>query len=198
MIALTTTLTILIVWMSWGVFSIYTTPRPTYVLIDSLDSRTEIRVYDEQTWISTEQPGDRGAFMVLASYIFGGNAESEKIAMTAPVVTDSRMSFILPADMSIEDAPKPDGQDIVFEAIPRRRVAALSFSWWASTKRVESKTAALLSLLEDKGIEVTGNPFLMRYNDPWTPPFLRRNEVAIQVVTGARASDNVRLDEMTD
>jgi len=46
---------------------------------------------------------------------------------------------------------------------------------------VEKKTAELLDMLREKGIETKGTPFLMRYNDPWTPPFLRRNEVAIEV-----------------
>ena len=185
MIALITSIGILIIWLSWGLYSIYSTPRPTFSIVETIGSNTEIRDYEEQTWISTDQAGDRGSFMVLASYIFGGNADSEKIAMTAPVVTDRKMSFILPAEMSIDDAPKPDGQNIVFEVVPSRRVAALSFSWWASSKRVAAKTATLLALLEENEIAVVGTPFLMRYNDPWTPPFLRRNEVAVEVSSGS-------------
>ena len=46
---------------------------------------------------------------------------------------------------------------------------------------MEKKTAELLRILRENDIAITGQPFLMRYNDPWTPPFLRRNEVAIEV-----------------
>lgn len=47
--------------------------------------------------------------------------------------------------------------------------------------RVEDKTIELIKTLQNNNIETKGQPFLMRYNDPWTPPFLRRNEVAIEV-----------------
>ena len=62
-----------------------------------------------------------------------------------------------------------------------RQVAALKFSWLTGSKRVEKKTEELLSVLRERGLQTQGEPFLMRYNDPWTPPFMRRNEVGIVV-----------------
>lgn len=103
------------------------------------------------------------------------------MAMTAPVITDEKMSFILPKGMSPEDAPTPDGQTIDFSTVPARQLAALQFSWWTTPERVEAKTEVLLEVLRGNGIETRGRPSLMRYNDPWTPPFMRRNEVAIEV-----------------
>ena len=95
MIGLATGLVLMVIWLSWGLFIMYTTPRPNYNVVGHEDSGVEIRDYEEQTWISTDNTGDRNAFMTLASYIFGENEEGKKIAMTAPVVTDHRMSFIL-------------------------------------------------------------------------------------------------------
>jgi hypothetical protein len=92
------------------------------------------------------------------------------------------MSFILPRGISQDNAPTPNGQAIDFTTIPARKLATLTFSWWTPQSRVEKKTAQLLSLLQENDVETKGQPFLMRYNDPWTPPFLRRNEVAIEVL----------------
>lgn len=169
-------------WMGWGIYVIVTTARPPYDVVRSLSTDVEIRQYREQTWISAVGATDGASFRVLASYIFGGNKESRRVAMTAPVITDERMSFILPADMSADQAPTPDGQKIAFSKVPSRRLATLQFSWWTSPARVESKTQELLAALKDHGIETRGRVLLMRYNDPWTPPFLRRNEVAVEVM----------------
>ncbi len=168
-------------WIGWGVYVIVTTARPPYEVSSRLSDGVEIRRYEEQTWISAAPGADNASFRVLASYIFGGNRESRQVPMTAPVITDERMSFILPQGMTPESAPAPAGQAIDFDIVPARRVAALRFSWWTTESRVEAKMAVLQRTLQEHGIETTGRPFLMRYNDPWTPPFLRRNEVAVEV-----------------
>jgi len=168
-------------WVGWGAYVIYTTERPPYQVTRRLAPRVEIRQYEAQTWIETEYETDDSSFRVLASYIFGGNRERQKVAMTAPVITDRRMAFILPAGITTNEAPTPDGQPIDFTEVPPRKLATLRFSWTTSPDRVERKTADLLAVLEDHGVRTRGEPFLMRYNDPWTPPFMRRNEVAIEV-----------------
>jgi hypothetical protein len=146
-------------WIGWGVYVIVTTARPPYEVSSRLSDGVEIRRYEEQTWISAAPGADNASFRVLASY----------------------MSFILPQGMTPESAPAPAGQAIDFDIVPARRVAALRFSWWTTESRVEAKMAVLQRTLQEHGIETTGRPFLMRYNDPWTPPFLRRNEVAVEV-----------------
>jgi hypothetical protein len=92
------------------------------------------------------------------------------------------MSFILPKGISKRNAPTPDGQTIDLTTVPARKLATLTFSWFTPRSRVEKKTVELLNILEKNNIQTKGQPFLMRYNDPWTPPFLRRNEVAIEVI----------------
>jgi hypothetical protein len=180
-ILLIAVIAILVLWTGWGLYVIYSTERPPYEVIQEFSSGVEIRQYEQQTWISAEYETDNSSFRVLASYIFGGNKEGEKVAMTAPVITGDRMSFILPGGISQENAPAPDGQPIEFTTVPARKVAALAFSWYTSPERVEKKTAGLLTILRENDVATSGQPFLMRYNDPWTPPFLRRNEVAIEV-----------------
>lgn len=175
------TAVLLFVWTGWGLYVIVTTEQPEYEVVQSLSSNVEIRQYGEQTWISTQHTTDDVSFPVLASYIFGRNLENKKVSMTAPVVTDDRMSFILPKGYSRETAPTPDGQPIEFTTVPARQLATIEFSWLTTRSRVEEQTNQLLDMLQKNGIATKGHPRLMRYNDPWTPPFLRRNEVAIQV-----------------
>jgi len=171
----------LLIWVGWGSYSILSTERPSYEVERRLTSSVEIRQYEAQTWISTDHDADDSSFRVLASYIFGQNQESEKVAMTAPVITDDRMVFILPEGVTLDNAPTPDGQPIEFTEVPPRKLATLRFSWTTSDERVERMTEQLIDVLQANGIQVMGQPFLMRYNDPGTPPFMRRNEVAIEV-----------------
>jgi hypothetical protein len=172
---------LLALWVGWGAYVIYSTDRPPYEVTGRLSPRVEIRQYEAQTWIATDYGSDESAFRVLASYIFGGNREGQKVAMTAPVITDEKMVFILPEGITADNAPTPNGQPIELTEVPPRKLATLRFSWSTAKDRVERKTDELLSLLEDNGVATRGKPFLMRYNDPWTPPFMRRNEVAIEV-----------------
>ncbi len=65
--------------------------------------------------------------------------------------------------------------------MPERTVAVIAFSGWATGGKVERFSRELLSTLEENGIEVTGTPGLNQYNPPWTPPFMRRNEIAVEV-----------------
>jgi hypothetical protein len=168
-------------WVGWGAYVIYGIERPQYEVVERLAKHIEVRQYGEQTWISTVGTTDNASFSVLASYIFGNNKEGQNVAMTAPVITDGTMSFILPSALSEESAPTPNGQPIQFTTVAPRQVATLKFSWLTNPERVEKKTAELLAALSERGIRPQGDPFLMRYNDPWTPPFMRRNEIGIVV-----------------
>ena len=173
---------IMALWLGWGFYVIYSTERPPYQVIRNLSAAIEVRQYEEQIWISTPMQTEDSSFPVLASYIFGRNKEEQQVAMTAPVITDHRMAFILPRGLTAAAAPLPDGQAIDFTTVPARKLATLEFSWWTPVDRVAAKTAELLDALDAHGIATRGGPFLMRYNDPWTPPFLRRNEVAIEAL----------------
>ena len=171
-----------ILWTGWGLYITMTTGTPSYTVQERLDSGVEIRSYEEQHWISTPYRNDDSSFMVLGSYIFGRNETGEKIAMTAPVITGDDMTFILPEGVTPDNAPAPSGQQIDFTTVEARKIATLRFSGYAPQSVVERKEATLLDVLREHEIQTTGAPFLMRYNDPATPPYLRRNEVAIEVM----------------
>ena len=110
-----------------------------YEVVERLDKKVEVRQYGQQTWISTVGTTDNASFSVLASHIFGNNKEGQNVAMTAPVITDGTMSFILPAALSEDSAPTPNGQPIEFTTVAPRQVAALKFSWMTGSKRVKKK-----------------------------------------------------------
>lgn len=111
------------------------------------------------------------------------------VSMTAPVRTDEgddgvRMAFFLPAEYTQATAPVPTDPDVRLVVEGPRTVAVRSFSWWATDRRVANAEESLRSTLEREGVEPRGEPTLLRYNDPYTPPFMRRNEVSVRVSTG--------------
>jgi hypothetical protein len=106
----------------------------------------------------------------------------EKIAMTVPVFTrGNTMSFVTQSSYTRETVPEPTDPHITIEEVPARTLAVLKFSGWARDATVEEKKKLLLATLARNGLKVKGEWVLMRYNPPFTPWFLRRNEVAIEV-----------------
>jgi hypothetical protein len=107
----------------------------------------------------------------------------EKIEMTTPVISEEdSMSFILPSKYTIENTPKPLDERIAINEISERKIAVLRFRGWARKNTVESQKNKLLSILKFNNVKTVGDPFLMRYNSPWTPGFMRRNEIGIEII----------------
>lgn len=122
--------------------------------------------------------------------------EPEKIAMTAPVVTQESeagsekegkknlvtMQFILPAEYtSVDSTPKPTDSRVIVKEIPARKYGVTTFKGIADDSLVEKKLVGLRTALEKAGFTSTGQHLLARYNPPWTPGFLRTNEVLLPV-----------------
>jgi hypothetical protein len=110
----------------------------------------------------------------------------EEITMTAPVRTATdeagvTMAFYLPADYTEDTAPVPTDERVRLAVEPERTLAVRSFSWYATQRRVDAQRRRLMEALADRDVELRGSPFLLQYNDPWTPPFMRRNEVAVEI-----------------
>ena len=146
----------------------------------------EIRVYVPRVMAVTEMTEDsNGGFRVLAGYIFGGNAEEQEIAMTAPVQQsmegDREMAFMMPAEYALEDLPKPEDQRVSFREAPAYTAAVIQFSGWASAEKADENWQQLRQFLIAEGIDITGEPTLNQYNPPWTLPFMRRNEIIVPV-----------------
>ena len=146
----------------------------------------EIRAYAPRVMAVTGMNEDSdGGFKVLAGYIFGGNAEEEKIAMTAPVqqsmAGEKEMAFMMPAEYTLEDLPQPEDQRVSFLEAPAYTAAVIQFSGWASAEKADENWQQLRRFLIAEGIDITGEPTLNQYNPPWTLPFMRRNEIIVPV-----------------
>jgi hypothetical protein len=110
----------------------------------------------------------------------------EKVAMTAPVQQEKTgqgwsMAFILPKKYTIETAPKPLDPRIEIIPVPAKTMAALRYSGFTDEEKITRKGEELIRWQRDQGYLAVGEPFSARYDPPWTLPFLRRNEVMVEV-----------------
>ena len=162
---------------------------PAYSVVQ-IDGNVELRSYPEMTLAQVTRTGTRrksvqSGFSPLARYIFAKDRVGEKIAMTAPVVQkpmDDKwtVSFILPSNVSAEDAPKPSG-DVTLVTEPARLMATIRFSGVWSDRRFNEATNRLRRWIESNDFSINGQFEYGYYNDPFTPAFLRRNEVLVPV-----------------
>jgi hypothetical protein len=180
--------------------------QPRYAVEAKADT-FELRRYDPYLVAEVEVDGDQGeavnrGFRKLAGYIFGANQGSAKIAMTAPVaqtpvgekiamtapvtqVPTARgrwtVQFMMPAAYRIDTLPRPNDPDIRFKPEPARRMAVLTYSGVARGGNYAEKSRELLHWIAGRGLVARGEPVLAQYDPPWTPWFMRRNEVLIEV-----------------
>ena len=201
---------LLIVWTLYGVLISMSVSQADYDVLDTLEDGVEIRAYPQEIWATTVADDQNSAFSPLFRYISGDNEKSEKIEMTAPVVTtapqpagnDSAkgekiemtapvvtmnteegmfMAFIMPERFDMQSIPRPSSSLVKLKLVEPRKLAVIRFSGYMSQGSYEKNLNLLREALKDEGISTVGEPQLMQYNDPWTPPFSRRNEIALQV-----------------
>jgi hypothetical protein len=154
----------------------------------------EFRRYPSIILATVSGSNENENFWILFRYITGNNRSGRKVPMTSPVITPEKiamtapvisgvegMSFVLPATYKREDVPEPLDSRISIQELPSRELAVIRFSGRASADEVASVRSRLLKTLEEEKILITGTPFLMRYNPPFTPGFMRRNEVGVEV-----------------
>jgi hypothetical protein len=149
-----------------------------------------------------EQAGNK-AFGSLFGYISGRNRSQTKVAMTAPVVQSSGASqkvamtapviqheteeggyavaFVLPASMTEESAPKPTDPDVRLRTVLPSLAAVTRYSGRWSQDSYERHCADLLTAIDAEGLTVVGTPRFARFDPPFKPWFLRRNEVIVDV-----------------
>lgn len=122
-------------------------------------------------------------------------ARSEKIAMTAPVNVEPqgdpvggmmhsrrwRVQFTLPSGYSMASLPKPRNPAVTLREVPGKRYAVLAFSGLAGEDKAQQMIDELVVWLKAKNLRAVATPQLARYNPPWTPPFLRRNEILTEI-----------------
>ena len=151
----------------------------------SRDGNFELRDYPVLTIVETAMDGDSGtSFQRLFQYISGANADGEKIPMTTPVFLAGEeqrrsMSFVMPASM--KSAPGPKDPALRVTTIPAGRFAVLSFSGSRSAEAESNALAQLEAWTKKSGLVASGEPLFGYFDPPWTPSFLRRNEVMLHV-----------------
>ncbi len=175
-----------------------------YTVVASADP-IEVRDYPAMIVAEVETDGDRkqainDGFRLLAGYIFGGNTARDKVAMTAPVTQERsekvamtapvtqqpdgehwRVRFVMPAGYTLETLPVPNDPAVSLEAVPAKRFAVIRFSGRATPPELERRLQALRAFMKEGKLEPRGEPVYAFYNPPWTLPFLRRNEIMIEV-----------------
>ena len=152
------------------------------------------RLVAEVTVSGSRSGAANAGFRILAGYIFGGNAESSKIAMTTPVAqvpesaaaksgADGAQSwtvrFTLPAGRSLADLPPPDDPRIRLIETAPERMLVLQFSGRPTDAALARATASLQAIADRAGVKGRGEPEFLFYDSPFTLPWNRRNEVAL-------------------
>jgi hypothetical protein len=178
--------------------------KPDYKVIQS-EQNIEIRQYEPMIIAEVEVDGKRedaigDGFRLLADYIFGDNTvqqvismtapvqqkENQKIAMTAPVQQQStgkswRMSFVMPSKYSMDSLPVPNNNHVRLKEILTKKFVVIEFSGTNSNENVTEHENQLINYIEANQIKINGSPKYAFYNPPWSLPFLRRNEVMIEI-----------------
>jgi len=172
-------------WVGWGAYVSSTTDHIPYRTVEQAGD-VDIREYPDLVVARTTAESRSAAFGKLFRYITGANRADEEMAMTAPVASEEtdtgiQMRFYLPSSYTAAGAPEPLDESVTVDAEPGGMHAVMQFSWYATERRVATMRARLLGTLSEAGIERAGDPLLWQYTDPWTPPFMRRNEVAVRV-----------------
>lgn len=185
--------------------------QAAYTVIDHVSERIEVRQYrphlvaEAVVEASDEASGRSAAFRALFDYISGANrsqakvamttpvetgSASEKIAMTVPVETGAQpegryvMRFFLPADYTLKTAPQPTDPRVSLREVPARTLAVLRFSGSTGADSVTRASRELEEALAETTWRPSSASTAMFYDPPWTIPFLRRNEVAVEVARG--------------
>jgi len=163
------------------------TETPEYKVIRT-DGKFEIRDYPALTVATTPMEGEEmnGGFGNLFRFITGSNEGSEKIAMTAPVLIDTTtdkktMSFIMPKAAVEKGVPKPAGEKVSLGKVEAARYAVLRFDGGRTAENEAAAMASLKARLEAEKLTGKGAPKFAYYDPPWTPTFMRRNEVMIRI-----------------
>ncbi len=178
--------------------------KPDYKVVQT-EQNIEIRQYEPMIIAEVEVDGKRedairDGFRLIADYIFGNNTvqrdiamtapvqqqESQKIAMTAPVQQQStgrswQISFVMPSKYSMETLPEPKNDRVRLKEIMTKKFVVIKFSGINSNENVTEHENQLMNYIEANQIKIIDSPKYAFYNAPWTLPFMRRNEVMIEI-----------------
>lgn len=152
------------------------------------EGNIEIRKYDAFLLASTKtrkNPSRDTGFSNVFDYISGNNDQKKKISMTTPVVTYEEENslvtgFYVSKKFTKDTVPRPEGDVFIHELEPSL-YAVIRFRGTWSDENFDKHDKVLLKYLKSEGFEVSSSRLIMRYQPPFMPSFLRRNEVAYQI-----------------
>ena len=180
--------------------------EPDYQVVQKIGD-IEVRQYAPYVVAEVTVPGPadeagNAAFRILAGYIFGKNKGEKKLEMTAPVtqtpapsatpvklemtapVTQSAaaaggyvVQFVLPKDVTLATAPEPLDSRVTLREVPATKRAVIRYSGFWSESNYTEHLGKLQAALKTADLAWTGEPVLSRYDPPFKPWFLRRNEI---------------------
>ena len=184
--------------------------KPAYTVLEK-ERNIEIRAYQPYITAEVVMPGrdfneaaNRG-FSPLANFIFGANDASNKISMTAPVTAqpasekismtspvtvtsredgasgDYRVSFMMPSKYTLDTLPKPLDSRVEFHAQPARKMAVIRFSGTFQQPNFNHHLSQLRAWLKSREMREKGMPVMAGYDPPFTPWFLKHNEILIEI-----------------
>ncbi len=181
--------------------------EPDYTLVRQL-AGVEVRDYPAYAVAEVVVPGPateagNQAFPILAGYIFGKNKGERKFSMTAPVtqaavpvklamtapVTQAAapggflVQFVLPKGVSAAGAPEPTDARVMLREVPPSRVAVIRYSGFWSEANYDDHLAKLQAALSNANLAWTGEAIYSRYNPPFMPWFMRRNEIWLHLAS---------------
>jgi|TARA_B110000977_G_scaffold23607_1_gene28488 DNA gyrase inhibitor GyrI len=173
--------------------------------VHSSEDKIEIRKYNPMIVAEVTVQGERKeaisqGFRLLADYIFGNNIKNSSISMTAPVTQQQNqkiamtapvnqhaaddgwtINFVMPAEYSMGTLPKPNNKKVILKEIPSKNFAVIQFSGMNNNKNLALYEKKLKLYLLENEMKALSESIYAFYNPPWTLPFLRRNEVLIEV-----------------
>ncbi len=177
--------------------------QPKFAVLQTTDV-FEIRKYEPYVVAEVVVGGpatDAGnnAFPILAGYIFGKNKGERRFDMTAPVtqtavsaplklqmtapVTQTPaaegflVQFVMPRAYTLATLPEPLDARVKLREVPEQTVAVIKYSGTWSQSNYDEHLGMLKKALSHAGIATQGEPLYSRYNAPFTPWFLRTNEI---------------------
>ncbi len=162
------------------------TETPAYAVVKT-DGKVEIRDYPELVVATAPMKENMdNSFTTLFRFITGANEGGQKIEMTSPVLIRSEkqkktMSFIVPKGTVEKGVPKPTGDLVTVSKIQAARFVTLRFSGKRSPETEVKAVETLQTWMKAQNMAAKGEPVFAYYDPPWTPTFMRRNEVMVRI-----------------
>ena len=188
-----------------SVFGIRTADQPSYQVVNEVGN-IQIRHYPALLVAETEIAADyenasNQGFKRLAGYIFGNNQKQQSLAMTAPVIQEQQaetlamtapviqqkaedrwlMAFVLPKGYSVATAPIPNDKAVTIKELPAKKVAVIQYTGSLCESGIAKNTDLLTTWLNQQGYKTLSPARSAAYDPPWTLPFLRHNEVQVDI-----------------